>query len=133
MARVFIAPAAGTSIRVKELESGRGFTHLSVIKDETSADGITTLVGRRRCLTPWIEGTRIRNGVIVIPNGGTASVEVNGVLVFPKVESHRTGGRHSGMYLKKNEPSFHHIERGRDSAVTLFSDDFSGGVTMWTE
>lgn len=133
MARVFIAPAAGSSIRVKELESGRGFTHLSMQKGETDADGVTTLVGRRRCLTPWIEGTRARNGVVVIPNGGTASIEVNSVMVFPKVESHRTRGRHSGMYFKQGEPSFHHIERGRENAVTLFTDDFSGAVTMWTE
>lgn len=132
MARIFIAPAAGTSIRVKEVESGRGFTHLSLIQDPEIANGVTTLVGRRRCLTPWIEGSRLKNGVVVIPNGGTASIEINGVLAFPRVESHRTG-YHRGMYHKQGEPAFHHIERGRDKAVTVFSDDLSGGVTMWSE
>lgn len=132
MTRIFIAPAAGASIRVKELESGRGFTHLSLIKDPEIAYGVATLVGRRRCLTPWIEGSRLTNGVVVIPSGGTASVEVDGELLFPRVESHRTG-YHKGMFLKQGESAFHHIERGRNNAVTLFSEDFSRGVTMWTE
>lgn len=140
MGHVCIAPAAGTSIRVKELESGRGYTHVSIQKDEASADGVTTLVGRRRCLTPWIEGTRVTNGVVIVPSGATASVEINGALVFPEVRAfrprrkdHAGSGAHEGMYFKQGEPSFHHIERGRDNAVTLFTDDLSGGITMWTE
>lgn len=138
--RIFIAPVGGTRLRVLEQESGRGYTHLMIERDDRNADGVTTLLGRHRLLR-WFENQRVINGLVVMPAGSTAQVWANDELLLERVEAHRTGradmkrtGRHFGMFLKAGERVSHHIERGDENgATTVYSDDLSAIVALWSD
>ncbi len=130
--RIRVAPGEReTTIHVTELESGRGYTHISVTRDPKNSSGTVVLETNPGCPIPFLRTRRIRHGVIDIPEGATAGIRIDGDELLPRVEHHRHG-RHHGMYHKRGEPAAHHIERG-GAATTVANDDLSHSVSMWEE
>lgn len=129
--RIRVAPGErDTTIVVREIESGRQYSHISVSRDRKNSSGTVIVETNPGCPIPILRARRIKHGVVDIPVGATASVSVHGDEILPRVEHFRRG-RHHGMYTKRGEASAHHIEV--DGATTIANDDFTHTITMWEE